>query len=86
MARYLNTRTNEVHEFVDGSYADSQAHADPDTWRPFAAGQPPTDDDIPPKSAPKGDWVDLAVARGWDPDVADSHTKEQLIQLFGGDR
>lgn len=85
MARYRNTDTNDIHEFVDGSYADRRAADDPDVWEPFEAGQEPQSDDRPAKSANKDAWVDHAVAQGWDRDTADSHTKEQLIQLFGGD-
>lgn len=37
----------------------------------------------PAKSAPKGEWVDYAIARGADPADAEASTRDALIDTYG---
>ena len=41
--------------------------------------------EVPARSAAKPVWVDFAVARGKDRDVAEAMTKDQLVEEFGSD-
>lgn len=44
-------------------------------------GESPSD--VPAQSAPKGEWVDYAVAQGADRDEADDMTKADLVEQYG---
>jgi hypothetical protein len=49
------------------------------------SGDGDSDEDGPPaKAAPKADWVDYAVAQGADAEEAESLTKQELVDLYGG--
>lgn len=39
----------------------------------------------PAKSASKAEWVDFAVSQGASRDDAEGHTKEQLVEQYGGE-
>ena len=58
-------------EEIGGTPADD---ADPAA----AVDNPP-----PAKAAPKADWVDYAVSRGWDRDEAEATSKADLIEALG---
>ncbi len=41
------------------------------------------DNPPPAKAAPKADWVDYAVSRGWDRDEAEATSKADLVEALG---
>jgi hypothetical protein len=52
-----------------------EGHEPPGYVRPAEA-----EPELPPKSAPRADWVDQAVKAGVDPDAAAAMTKPELAQ------
>jgi hypothetical protein len=48
-----------------------------------SADPEPTVNDTPARSAPKAEWVDLAVRSGLDRDEAEGMTKADLFDLLG---
>lgn len=78
--------------FVPASQAEEpQPQPQPETVEaepepePVAAQPEPEAEAEPPKHyAAKSDWVDYAVSQGADRDEAESSTKDELIELYGG--
>lgn len=66
-------------EDTDAQEAKETAHAE-DTILDEDHGDGP-----PAKSANKPDWVAYAISRGADPTEAEDATKNQLIEIYGGD-
>jgi hypothetical protein len=59
------------------------------TATPVNAPEPDEADEevaeAPPKSATKGEWVDFAVSQGAEREEAEGYTKQDLVEIYGGD-
>lgn len=52
---------------------------------PEAPAPEPASDEAPAKSANKPEWVAYAISQGADPDEAEAATKDQLVEIYGGE-
>lgn len=57
----------------------SEAHADL-----LGATEVGTSTKPPARSASKAEWIDYAITQGADPLLADTATRAELIELYGG--
>lgn len=83
MAVYQHRETGEFYQTVDGSRLDVRRQND-DDWQLVEGGQEQAPEAVPNRSDTKDVWVDYAVTQGADRDEAESATKDQLVDEYGG--